>query len=74
MQRNIENIEDLRFELIEGFKMVRDDPRRALQAKEMANLGGKIINSVKLEIEYASIRKEKPEISFLEKVKKSKSK
>lgn len=65
MPREIKNVEDLRFEMIEGFKMVRDDPRRALQAKEMANLGGKIINSAKLQIEYAALRKETPNIDFI---------
>lgn len=51
--------------MIDGFKMVRDDPRRAVQVKEMANMAGKIINSAKLQIEYATLRKETPDIEFI---------
>lgn len=61
----IENVKTLRNELCNAFLWVKDDPRRGAQVKEMANVSGKIINSVRLEIEYAGMRKEKPDIEFL---------
>lgn len=36
-------------------------------AKELNNCAGKIMQSAKLELEYASLRKEKPSIEFLRK-------
>jgi hypothetical protein len=61
----INNIDDLRKELIGAFEMLKKDPKRAGQVGELANTAGKVINSVKIELEYASVRKERPEIPFL---------
>jgi hypothetical protein len=61
----IRNIEELRTQTIEAFEMVRDDPRRVAQGKELGNLAGKVISSAKLQLDYASARKEKPDIQFL---------
>jgi len=40
------------------------DPKNA---KEINNTAGKIMNSVKLEMEYAKFRKEAPNIEFMDK-------
>ena len=61
----IKNITQLREELCDAYLWVKDDPRRANQVKEMANTAGKIIASVTIQLEYCHLRKEKPEIDFL---------
>ena len=61
----IKNVNDLTNELIEAFEMVKADPRRVPQGKELGNLGGKIINSMKIQLEYRKLRKETPDIPFL---------
>jgi len=61
----MKNIHDLRNELCDVFETLKKDPRRGNQAKELSNAAGKIIGTCKVQIEYAKIRKEKPEIAFL---------
>ena len=60
-----ENIEDLRDELLAAYEWVKTDPRRGNQVKEMANTAGKVIGTLKLQLEYAMLRQEKPCIAFL---------
>jgi len=60
-----ENIEALRQSLLEAYTMLRQDPKRVVQVGELANTAGKVIGTVKLELEYASLRKETPNIAFL---------
>jgi hypothetical protein len=59
------NIEELRLELLEAYDWVKSDPRRANQVKEMANTAGKVLGTIKLQLEYSTLRGEKPEIEFL---------
>ena len=59
------NIIELRNDLLESFEQVKKDPRRLAQAGELANTAGKIIGSIKLEMEYSLMRNEEPEIPFL---------
>lgn len=59
------NITELRNELIEAFDMVQKDPRRALQVKEMTNAAGKVIGTIKCQLEYALLKGEEPDIPFL---------
>ena len=59
------NIEDLRNDLLDAYALLKADPKRANQVKEMSNTAGKILGSLKLEIEYAALRGEKPSIPFL---------
>lgn len=61
----MKNIKQLRAELCLVFNELRAKEISIPQAKELANGAGKIINSVKLELEYASLRKEVPVIDFL---------
>lgn len=56
---------ELRTELCEVFDEIRSDGIDLNKAKELVNAAGKIINSVKLELEYAALRKETPIIEFL---------
>lgn len=59
------DIEELREQLLEAYDWVKTDPRRANQVKEMANTAGKVIGTLKLQLEYAMLRQEKPAIEFL---------
>jgi hypothetical protein len=64
-QKTPKNLDELNFQLSEAFAWVRDDPRRAAQVKEMANVAGKILNGIKLKLVYAALRSENPEIEWL---------
>lgn len=59
------NIDELRNGLLDAYEWVKADPRRANQVKEMVNAAGKVIGSLKLELEYSMLRKESPNIPFL---------
>lgn len=64
--QKITNINELRKDLIGAYELLKSDPKRVVQVGELANTAGKIIGSVKLELEYAALRKEQPKIAFLE--------
>jgi len=59
------NISELRDQLLEAFELVKTDPRRANQVKEMTNAAGKVLGTIKAELEYAQLRSEEPEIPFM---------
>lgn len=61
----MKNVIELRNELCEVFDGIRNDTIKLGVAKELVNAAGKIINSVKLELEYAALRKEVPIVEFL---------
>lgn len=62
---NPTNITELREQLIDAFGWVKADARRANQVKEMANTAGKVLGTIKCQIEYAMLRGEEPDIPFL---------
>lgn len=55
----------LRDELCDVFDQLRVGALQPAQAKELINAAGKIINTVKLELLYAALRKQVPSIEFL---------
>lgn len=59
------DINELREQLLEAFDWVKEDPRRANQVKEMTNAAGKILLTLKAQLEYAALKGEDPEIEFL---------
>jgi hypothetical protein len=59
------NIRELRKELCKIFNDLRSGELAAKDAKEMNNAAGKIIGTLKVELEYAALRQERPEIEFL---------
>ena len=61
----MKNIIQLRNELCQVFDEIRSKEIAVKSAKEVVNAAGKIISSVKLELEYAALRKETPIIEFL---------
>jgi hypothetical protein len=62
----MKNIKELRSELSKVFMGLKDGSVSAAVATELNNTAGKMINSVKVELEYASLCKVKPNIAFLE--------
>ena len=61
----MKTVVDLREELIVLFNGLKNGTIKPKEAKEMNNSAGKMINSLKVEIEYAAILGKKPSISFL---------
>ena len=59
------DITELRDALLDSFEQLRLDPKRMLQARELTNEAGKIISTVKAQLEYALLRGEEPEIPFM---------
>lgn len=59
------DINELRDQLLDAFEDVKRDPRRANQVKEMTNSAGKVLGTLKAQIEYSMLRGEEPEIPFM---------
>ena len=59
------NIDELTKQLADAFEQVKNDPRRVNQAKEMGNIAGKMIAAARLQLEYAYMKGEDPEIPFI---------
>lgn len=59
------NAHKLRTELAAVFAQLKAGEIKPLEAAELANLAGKMINSAKVQVEYYALRKESPEIAFL---------
>lgn len=69
MTDRIRSTKDLRKELSVLFENVKNGHTKACDAKEMANIAGKMINSAKLDLEYDCVRrkyKDAKVIEFLE--------
>lgn len=64
--KEIQNIETLRRTVLATIPLVLRKKMSPVVAKEISNAAGKAIDSVKVELEYAAARKEKPAIAFLE--------
>ena len=61
----MKNVIDLRNELIAIFEQLKTKEISHADAKELNNSAGKIINSVKIELEYSGLCKVVPNIAFL---------
>ena len=59
------NITELRDELAAVFAGLKNGTLEHAQAAEMNNAAGKIINTVKVQLEYADMRGETPNIPFM---------
>ncbi len=62
----MKNMRDLEIELCETFDRLKKDPRTVCQAKELANVAGKLIASQKQSIEYARVHGKKQILPFME--------
>jgi hypothetical protein len=61
----MKNISELTMELAELYEALKNGTIEVKTATEMNNTAGKIINSQRVQIEYASLRKEAPNIKFM---------
>lgn len=62
----MKNAEELRKNLADVFRQLQAGELKPAEAAELANLGGKMINSAKVQVEYFALRKEAPRIAWLE--------
>lgn len=61
----MKNAEELRKNLADVFRQLQAGELKPAEAAELANLGGKMINSAKVQVEYFALRKEAPRIAWL---------
>ena len=59
------DITELRDQLLDAFESVKLDPRRANQVKDQVNAAGKILGTLKAQIEYSVLKGQEPDIPFL---------
>lgn len=60
------NIEELRNSLIDNYNQMKAKVMAIKEGKELANTAGKILNSLKIELEYNSMMDYKKPIKFLQ--------
>lgn len=62
----MKNAEAMRAQLADVFSKLRAGEIKPGEASELANIAGKMIASAKVQVEYYALRKERPDIAFLE--------
>lgn len=62
----MQNVNKLRDELVQVFHQLKAGEIKPGEAAELANLAGKMIQSAKVQVDYYALRKESPDITFLE--------
>lgn len=62
----MENIKTMRDELIKTFEQLKDGAIGITEAKQLANVAGKVFSSAKLQLEYNKYAQSKKEIKFLD--------
>lgn len=62
----MQTIEQLRGQLTQLFDEIKSGAVDVKVASEMNNTAGKIIGSLKVQLEYAALRKESPSIKFMD--------
>ena len=63
----MKNIADLRDDLVNIFDGLKDNTMLPEKAAQLTNCAGKIIGSLRVEMEYSDLRQERPEIDFMKK-------
>lgn len=62
----MKNIEELRNNLSTLFEQIKTGQMDVKAAAEMNNTAGKIISTLKVQLDYAALRKEAPQIGYLD--------
>lgn len=62
----MKNVQEMIEELSNVFKALKEGELKPKEADSLANVAGKMIGATKVQLEYYSMRKEAPKISFLE--------
>ena len=70
----MKHISELTKELSELYEGLKNGTIETKVATEMNNTAGKIINAQRVQLEYADLRKEQPDIDFMKTKAKPKSK
>lgn len=66
MATKIKNISDLIKDLSQAYELLRDRKMELPEAKEVANLGGKLIKAASIQLKYNQYMKNNDVIPFLE--------
>lgn len=66
IETEIESVTDLRNDMLNVYKSLRDGEIGLREAKERSNAAGKILSSAKLQLEYNAYTKSDAKIPFLE--------
>jgi hypothetical protein len=61
----INNMTDLTNEMAQAIDAIKNGDKTLDEGNTLANLAGKIINGMRVQIDYARARKETPEIAFM---------
>jgi len=61
----MKTIKEVRTELVKAFQELKGGLLDVKVASEMNNSAGKIIKTLAIQLEYASLRGEKPDVDFL---------
>lgn len=59
------HVSELRDELCQMFHRLKAGKASLKEATEMNNSAGKIMQSIKVQLDYARLREEKPDIAFI---------
>lgn len=62
----MKNVQELIDQLSQVFQSLKAGEIKHKDADTLANIAGKMINATKVQVEYYALRKEAPEIKFLE--------
>lgn len=66
MKKNISNIKQLRDDLLNVYQDLRKGEISTSEVKEAVNAAGKIVSTCKVQLDYAKLRGDVPEIPFLD--------
>lgn len=59
------DINELRDQLLKAFDDLVRDPRQFNRTKELSNAAGKVLGTLKAQMEYSMLKGEEPEIPFM---------
>ena len=62
----MQNIKDLRDSLATNYELMANKKMDLKQGKELANTAGKLLGTLKIELEYSQLQGTKKKIDFLE--------
>jgi len=61
----MQNITELRNSLLDNYSKMKSKEMELKEGKELANTAGKVLSSLKIELEYQSLTGNKKDIDFL---------
>ena len=59
-------VRDIEVQLCDMFQMLKKDPKRVIQAKELSNMAGKLIKFQSVSLDYAKLHGKKQKLPFME--------